>query len=133
MLCSRYEFESGVGPVATQFHRFDSLHGAGARAVALKDALGCQLLIVAAPEGAPLPRIMKFWMGEFLGLKSQGCATVVAVTRTQPLEQADSSPVRAYLQEIASLLGMPFALFRFANERPVSRASGRALQELQAA
>lgn len=133
LLCSRYEFESGLGPVATRFHRFDSLQDDGARATALQDALSSQLLIVAAPDGAPLPRIMKFWIGEFLGMKSHGCTTIVAVTKAQVATEKQASPVRAYLEEIASLLGMPFALFRFSNEAPTGRASYGPVEGLQAA
>jgi hypothetical protein len=72
-------------------------------------------------------------MGAFVGMKSKGGTTLAAVTSVDPSEHEHAAPVYEYLREIATLEGMPFALFRFAEPRATEKVPVLPESELQAA
>jgi hypothetical protein len=111
-LCSQYEWDGVFGPIRITSYAFDTLKNPETQDASIRNAINANLLIISTDQG-DLPSSVRFWMGKFIGSKSNQLCTLVALTKLHHLDWDSPRAVREYLHAIADLERMPFAPYRF--------------------
>lgn len=111
-LCSQYQCDGIFGPIQIDGYAFESLKTPETHDASLRDAINADLLIIAVDK-ADLPRSVRFWVGKFIGSKSNRVCALAALTTLHFPPWNSLATVREYLRAIAELEGMPFASYRF--------------------